>query len=314
MKVFVTGGTGFIGRSLVRKLVEAGHEVRLLVRPSKQSPHVPTGVPVEIAVSSVSDGRGLRSAMAGMEAVVHLAGVERRGAYANLMNVDVQGTRLVAQIGRELGIERILYVSHLGADRYSAYPISKVKGLGEDAIRESGVDYTIFRSAIVFGEGDSFTTGIASLLATIPLFFLVPGDGRSLIQPIWVEDLTTVMAWALDDPQMANKVYEVGGPEMLSFTDVVQMIMDVTRVKRRLLYIGAPYLRGLTVFMETSFPRLPVSVFWLDYLAVNHTCALDTLPRVFSLLPSRLSQRMDYLRKKNWREAFWKAMWGRSVT
>jgi len=305
VKILVTGGTGFIGRSLVPKLVDAGHQVRLLIRPSKHSPRVPKGVPVEIAVSSVADPRGLRSAMNGVDVVVHLASVERQGAYADLMRIDIEGTRLVAQIARESAIKRLVYLSHLGADRFSAFPISKAKGLAEEAIRNAGVNYTIFRSAVAFGEGDTFTNGIAQLLVFIPFLFFVPGDGKTLLQPIWVEDLATVVTWGLEEEQTLNQIYDVGGPEMLSFCAVVETIMEVLEKRRRFFYVAPPFLRALTIFLETSLPRSPVSVFWLDYLAVNHTCALDTLPRVFRLMPSRLSQRIDYLRAKNW----WNVLW-----
>jgi NADH dehydrogenase len=313
VNILVTGGTGFIGQALVPKLVEAGHTVRLLIRPARRTPQVPKGVAVQIAVSSVTDGRGLRSALNGMDVVVHLASVERQGAYADLMRIDIEGTRLLAQIAKESGIERFVYVSHLGADRFSAFPVSKTKGLAEEAIRRTGIQYTIFRSGIVFGEGDMLTSGIAQLLVAVPFFFIVPGDGKTLLQPIWVEDLATVIAWAIEDSQTLNQIYEVGGPEMLSFCEVVETVMDVMGKHKRFFYLPPPLLRGITVFLETSLAHSPVSVFWLDYLAVNHTCAIDTLPRLFQLKPSRLSQRIDYLKSVNWRRVLWQRLRAREV-
>ena len=96
--ILVTGGTGFIGKALVRHLTEAGYPVRLLIRPSKQSPDLPRGVPVEVAVSSLSDSRSIRSAMMDVDIVYHLAGAEWHGTQTSLMDVDIQGTQTISQV------------------------------------------------------------------------------------------------------------------------------------------------------------------------------------------------------------------------
>jgi uncharacterized protein YbjT (DUF2867 family) len=95
------------------------------------------------------------------------------------MDIDILGTQAVARAARDAGVKRIFFVSHLGADRASAYPVLKAKAIAEEYLRRSGVDYTIYRSAIVYGPQDGFTTGLAKLLSTSP-FFLVPGDASTL--------------------------------------------------------------------------------------------------------------------------------------
>jgi NADH dehydrogenase len=306
--ILVTGSTGFIGEMLVRKLVESGQEVRLLLRPSPQSPQLPRGLSVEVAVSSLSDDRSLRAAMVGVDTIYHLAGVEHQGAYADLMKVDIQGTQSVSQAAKDARVKRIFFLSHLGADRASAYPILKAKAIAEESIRRSGIDYTIIRSAIVFGPGDGFTTALAGLLATVPGFYLMPGDGRTLIQPLWIEDLVTCLIWALDNESITNETLEIGGPEYLTFKQVLEFVMQAIDAKRRLLSTRPPYLRGLTVFLESIFPGLPVSVYWLDYLATNRTCALDTIPRTFNLMPARMSQNLSYLEEQDWSESLLKML------
>jgi uncharacterized protein YbjT (DUF2867 family) len=234
--ILVTGGTGFVGRALVRNLVESGYPVRTLVRPSAQTPRLPRGVPVEVAVSSLTDERGLRGAMVGVDVLYHLAGVERGSPYASLSDVDIDGTRAVVDAAADAGIERIFFVSHLGADRASAYPVIKAKGIAEDFIRRSGIDFTILRSAITFGPEDGFTTGLAALLHALPYIFLVPGDGKTLLQPIWVEDLAVCLTWALDDQTTRNETYEVGGPEYFSFNPVPRL--DFSRTAQLCLLAG----------------------------------------------------------------------------
>ena len=306
--ILVTGGTGFIGQALVRQLAEAGHPVRVLIRASPRSPNLPRGLPVEVAVSALNDGRGLRAAMVGVDTVYHLAGGEWRGAYADLMEIDIRGTQYVVEAAVDAGVGRIFYVSHLGADRASAYPVFKAKAVAEEYIRRSGIDYTILRTAIIFGVNDGFTTGLAQILLVQPLFFLVPGDGQNLLQPLWVEDLATCLTWALDDERTRDQTLEVGGPEYMTFNQVVTLIMGVSGIRRRLVHVRPPYLRAMTVLLESLLPILPVSVYWLDYLAANRTCALDTIPRIFNLMPARLSQRLAYLQGQDWRRDLWKSV------
>jgi NADH dehydrogenase len=309
--ILVTGGTGFIGQALIRHLVESDYQVRTLIRPAKHSPRLPTGIPVEVAVAGLNDERGLRAAMVGVDTIYHLAGVERRGAEADLLEVDIQGTRNVIHAAKDVGIKRFFFPSHLGADRASAFPLLKAKAIAEENIRRSGLNYTILRTALVFGPRDGFTSGLAQLLFGIPLFFLIPGDGNNLIQPLWVEDLATCMTWALDDPDTENQTYEIGGPEFLTMHEVIKNVMDVIGIRRSIMTVSAPWLRVFTVFLEYALPSSPVSVYWLDYLSTNRTCTLDTIPRVFNLMPSRFSKRLDYLRGMNWRRELWRTSFRR---
>ncbi len=306
--ILVTGGTGFIGKALVRHLNTNGLPVRLLIRPAAQSPDLPRGVPMEVAVSSLEDHRGLRAAMVGVDTVYHLISGEWRGPQASLMDIDINGTLRIFQAAVEARVKRFIFVSHLGADRDSAYPVLKAKGIAEEYVRRSGLNYTILRSAIVFGNGDGLTTNIARLLFSPIYMFLMPGAGSTLLQPIWVEDLVTCLVWALDDETTQNRMIEIGGPEYLPFLSIVNHVKKETGSRSRIIHISPGYMRRWTLILESILPNMPVSQYWLDYLAVNRTCALDTVPRVFNLMPGRFSYRLAYLQGTNWRKSFWRSL------
>ncbi len=290
--ILVTGGTGFIGRALVRQLVEAGHEVRTLIRPSPRSPRLPKGVPVEVAVVSLNDLRGLRAALQGVDYVYHLASGERN---AQLFETDITGTETLVQAAAGSRVQRIIYLSQLGADKASAFPALRAKGLAEEQIHKSGIPYTILRSSIVFGVEDNFTTKLARLIRLAPGIVFLPNRGETLLQPLWVEDLVAAMLWALEDPNFENQMHEIGGSEYFTLRQIFEIILFVTGKKRLLLSASTPFLRALNILLENSFKNYPISGFFLDYVATDRTCETDSLPRLFNLMPARFTYRLDYL-------------------
>ncbi|OQY31029.1 MAG: hypothetical protein B6I38_06475 [Anaerolineaceae bacterium 4572_5.1] len=294
-KILITGATGFVGKVLTRYLTEAGYEVRALLHSSPQSPNLPMGIPVNVAVADLNDARGLRSALVDVNVIYHLASEERRGAEANLLRTDIQGTQTLIEAAQDAKIERFFYLSHLGAERASAYPVLTAKAIAEDHIRKSSLNYTIIRTGLLFGKGDGFTTGLTKLLRLVPFFFFIPDGGETILQPLWVEDLVTALVWALDDANTRRQTYEIGGPEFLTFSEIITTIMEKLRLRKTFVSIRSPYLRMLTVLAEYFLPRPPVTTYWLDYLATNHTCSLTAISETFNLLPSRFRKRLDYL-------------------
>jgi nucleoside-diphosphate-sugar epimerase len=294
--ILITGGTGFIGQVLISRLLAMGKPVRLLLRPRPESPAIPRGIPLEIAVSSLGDERSLRAAMKNVDVIYHLAGDENRSTRSNLGNVDIEGTKMIAQIAVQSGVRHLIYLSHLGADSFSAFAVLRAKAIGENAIMRSGINFTIFRSAVVYGRNDHFTTPIARLLRRSP-FFLLPGEGNSLIQPIWVGDLVACLAWVLEDKQMVNQTISIGGSEYIPFRQTIEAILVAMKKKRFLFSLPPTYLRTFSLLLLQVVPLFPLSIFWLDYLAADRTCSLDTLPRLFGIMPARFSHQIDYLQK-----------------
>lgn len=300
MRVLVTGATGFVGRAVLPKLSQEGHHARILLRPSAKSPRLPRGLPVEAAVSSLADERGLRAALLGVDSLIHLAGGEGEGSRAELAVSDADGTARLVAAAAEAGIRRLIFLSHLGVDRASAFPVLQAKALGEAAVRQGRVPFTILRSAIAFGPDDDWTTSMAMTLSLSPGIYLIPGADTTTLQPIWVEDLATALVWALDEPALVGRTYEIGGPEYLTWREILGLVMRETGVRRVLAGSPAPVVRALIRVGEMLLRRPPFTPFLVDYLAANRVASLETLPRAFGLQPARMEAQLEYLRGRRW--------------
>lgn len=293
--ILITGGTGFIGRTLVTDLVRLGYPVRLLLNPAKDYPKLPRGIPVEVAISSMTDTRNLRASMKDVDTIFHLVGTEWRGIHAEYDDVDIRAAQSFSEVAAQMRVGRFIYLSHLGAEKNSAYNMFRAKALAESAIRESGVPYTIVRTGPVYGEGDHFTTGLKAFIEKWPSPLLLPGGDATRIQPIWIEDLITCLMLIMDDPARAGQTVSIGGIETFTFAECLELVMKTCRKKKRTLSLNAGWLRSIYIGAEQYFPKLPSMYFWLDYLAEDRITAMDVLPREFGLMPTRMSTNIDYL-------------------
>jgi NADH dehydrogenase len=296
--ILITGGTGFIGRHLVPYLTDLGYQVRLLIKPSKESPYLPSGMAVDAAVCSLTDERGLMAAMKGVDTIIHLAGSERKGGSADLSAVDIQGTRILTAVAKAAKVKRIFYMSHVGADVYSAYPVLKAKAFSENTIIQSGIPYTIFRTGPIFGKGDQFISSFYQALVALPGIMLIPNNGEMNLHPLWIEDLMAVIGLCLTLPETESMQYCLGGPEFLPLKDILHLIMEHSGKRRLIIPIPPTTMRMIALYAETYMKNPPISIYWLDTLAADRTCPLDVLPKKFGIIPARLSEKIAAILEK----------------
>lgn len=310
--LLVTGGTTFVGRAVLRRISKDDRKVRTLIEPSRRSPALPRGVEVDVALSGLGDARGIRASMVGVKTLIHLAGARLAHDAADPQEDEVLAAQNLAEAALDAGVEHIIMLSMLGADRASAFPLLRAKALAEEPVRSSGVPATIIRATILFGEGDAFTTGIAKLAAVSPVLFPIPSDGSTVLQPLWVDDLATCIEWILAEPAKYNQTYEIGGPEYLTYREIVNLVLRRASIMRIPLPMRPPTLRFIARVTASVLPQSFISRHWTDYLAVNRTTDLNTLPEVFGLAPRRFEDHIGYLSGKNWGWEFLREQLGRS--
>jgi NADH dehydrogenase len=232
-----------------------------------------------------------------VDSIIHLASAEGHGPRGDLLKTDIEGTRNLAEAASDAGVKRFVYVSHLGADRMSAFAALKAKGIAEEHIRRSGIPHTILRSSIIFGPEDRFTVPLTRLLRAAPGFFPLPSGGSAVIQPLWIEDLVTCILWAFEKPEMENQTYEIGGSEYFPLRQAVETLMDVNQRRRLIVPFSKPAMNTLIIALDAMFSNFPFSSYSLDYFSLNRTCPVDNLTRFFGLMPARFTYRLEYLRR-----------------
>lgn len=290
--ILITGATGFIGRHLVRRLLNQGRLVRCLLT-EQQAKRASWGeAKPEIVIGNVLDEEALFRAVSGIHVIIHLENAQWWGRARQLERVELVGTRNLISVARAARVGRIITVSHLGASPASAYTLMRIKGMVEELIRSSGLAYTVIRSGIVFGEDDAFVNHMAMILRISPLFFLMPGRGEVVLHPIYIEDLVSALVHSLDLVDLVDTVVEVGGPEYITLEDMIRTIMRVTRTYRLIIPLPPYLLRSINALYNRILPRSLMTSQWFDILATNRTANLGNMFNYFGIHPRRFEDTL----------------------
>jgi uncharacterized protein YbjT (DUF2867 family) len=298
--ILVTGATGFIGRHMVARLMEDGRRVRCLL-PAQQARQLPWEQTPEIVIGNVLDEEALFRAVTGVHTIVHLESAQWWGRPRDLERIELVGTRNLITVARAARVGRIITLSHLGASPAAAYTLLRVKGLVEDAIRSSGLAYTIIRSGVVFGQEDSFVNHIAMLLRTNPFFVLMPGRGEVVLHPIYIDDMVAVLVRSLEAVNTVDTVLEIGGAEYLTLDDLIRTVMRVSGTQRVIIPVPPYLMRWMAAVYSRILPRSLVTTQWLDLLATNRTAPLSNIFNYFQIQPRRFEDTLlTYMRGRRY--------------
>lgn len=279
--ILVTGGGGFVGSHTVRRLAQAGREVRALVRDRGRAEREGRlrGLSVEWVEGDVTRPETLAPALQGVEAVIHTVAVavERRGGMYEAVNAE--GTRNAVAACQTAGVRRFVHLSQLGAEPSLPYRFLASKGQGEQAVVRSSLAWTVFRPSVIWGPEDEFANTFARLALITPLLYPIIGDGKARFQPVWVEDVVTCLLGSLTDGSTERQSYELGGPEVLTMEEIERRALDGIQARRLFVRVPLPLIRLLVWAMQTFLPAPPVTTSLLELLAVDNVCRSNDLPR-----------------------------------
>jgi NADH dehydrogenase len=259
--VTVFGGSGFIGKQVVRALAKRGLRVRVAVR----RPNVAYEMPlmgdvgqVELVQANLRNPASIARALEGAEACVNLVGALYESANQTFDALHAEGAELVAQACAQRGITRLVQMSALGADAGSTSKYARTKAEGEAAARRHIPSAVIVRPSIVFGQEDAFFNRFAAMATLSPVLPL-PGGGKTLYQPVFVGDVGKAIAECVVDPACAGRIFELGGPQVLSFKGLMELMLRVIQRKRFLAPLPFPIAKVMGFFGDVQVKLLPIA-------------------------------------------------------
>jgi uncharacterized protein YbjT (DUF2867 family) len=232
MRVFVTGATGFVGPVVANAIADAGHELRVLER--KPGAWSEAGIRCQSAVQGdVTDSETMGRAVRDIDVVVHLVAI-RQGKPEQFERVMVGGTRNLLAAAKEAGVRRFVLMSALGFtdETKDLVPYYNAKWTEEEDTGASGLEHVIFRPSFIFGRDGGILPTFKKLAKLAPVTGII-GSGEQKIQPIWIDDVGAYFAAAIDRPEAANRTFEVGGPDIVSWNEFWQRLRVQLGIRRR---------------------------------------------------------------------------------
>ncbi len=259
-RIAVFGGTGFVGRHLVQRLAREGARLRVMTRDPVEGAFLkPMGDPGQIMLvgGDLSDPEAVRRVVEGADTVVNLVGILHQRGERTFAAIHVEGAKAVAEAARDAGARRLTHLSALGADARSDSDYARTKAAGEAAVSEAFPGATILRSSVIFGADDDFFNRFARLARLSPVLPLI-GGGRTRFQPVYVGDVAEAIHRTVERADAAGRAFELGGPSVYTFRELMEIVMRETRRDRMLASLPFALAEFEARFLE-MMPNPPLT-------------------------------------------------------
>jgi len=281
--ILVTGGTGFVGGHLIRRLRQEGLPVRALARhPDRVQPLKDLGV--EVVPGDISDKVSLEKAAEGIERVIHLVGIIQETPGVTFRGVHVEGTRNVIEAARKTGVRHFFHQSALGTRPGAKSEYHRTKWEAEELIRQSGIPHTILRPSLIYGPGDKFTIRLSEMLKLAPVMPVI-GSGKYRVQPIYIDDVVSCMVKVVIGDAFLNEIYEIGGPDQLTYEEVTKAIAEAMGLKRPAVHVPLFFMKPIARALETVLSNPPLTTNQLIMLQEDNVCSMRDIRDAFGIEP-----------------------------
>lgn len=291
-RIFLTGGTGFVGTEIQRAL--NGRPLTVLVRPGVSGPRNPAATYVN---GDITDPDSLSGSMDGCSTVIHLVAIIEETGNATFDRVIRQGTENVVSEAKRAGVQQIILMSALGARDDPAYPYLLAKYRAEEIVETSGIPWTVFRPSIIFGPGDGFMNRLATLVRSYPVV-PIAGNGKSLFQPVHVSEVAASFAWAVGHPESIGRTFELGGPDILTYDEIIDVIQQQLGTRRKTIHLPIGLVRNV-VRLSSPLPEKlhpPVTLDQLRMLDLDNCTDRSATADLIGRPQLHLQDGIGYLR------------------
>jgi uncharacterized protein YbjT (DUF2867 family) len=273
--ITVFGGSGFIGRNVVRELARAGYRIRVAVRRPHEAHFLqPLGGVGQISLHAVNvrDNATVERVLDGAWGAVNLVGILHQGGKQRFRTLHTEAPGRIGRLAAEQGLQRVVHISAIGAHPRSPSRYARTKAAGEKALREQFPQATILRPSIAFGPEDGFFNRFAAMATLPPLvmpFLPLFGGGRTKFQPVHVDDVADAVTACLCDPHTAGRIFELGGPEVLTFRQCMELMLKV--IERRRVLLPLPTISAYLIALFTGLlPKPPLTIDQVRQLKIDN--------------------------------------------
>lgn len=288
MKVFVTGATGFVGKNVVRQLVEKGHRVKVLIHSAPMPPEWEKQG-IERVQGSIGDPAGWLEALKGCDAVIHLVGIIAEKGEQTFDRVHFEGTRNVIDAALQAGISRYVHMSALGARPSATSRYHVTKFLAEELALNAPIIQTIFRPSVMFGPESEFCAQMIKLVRN-PFVVPVITSHNGRLQPIDVQEVAHCFVDCLEREETYYQTYELGGPAMYTMPELMETFANALGLKPRFVGIPAELLTFPASLMNRWLSNPPITPDQLIMLQENNTCDIRPILEVFGVPKKTLEE------------------------